>query len=301
MAQIISIGTTQHVDWLKGRLGRGLKLFEKNGRKIRLQEKSAGEFTFISCCLDGRPGYRRADEQTGKMVKKYVADIISDLILSYWEAALLENIIGENYDYYGAEEKRIIFHYALLHVNRKASEPRRSAFWSNRKRKILKKVSDYLKLNNQIVIDGFIRFRLKEYIEELREATAKAVDDFMLEKEYKEFIRLLQYFVAIQDPGADVVHVLISAGGAFKLFDEKLRPIRNDYLGGCWVDIIENEVNFEDLLVSALITIAPGQIVFHFRADEKYQATVETIKNVFTGRVSECPGCRLCLATRAET
>lgn len=232
MAQVISIGTTRHIDWLKFRLGRGLKLLEKNGIKINLQERSAGEFTFISCSWKGRPGYNREDEHTWIMIKKYVADVIADLILSCWEALLLRNIICEDYYFYNDEEKKAIYDYALLHINKKVNEPCDAACWLNRKSKILKKVSDYLKINNHIVIDGFIRFRLKEYIDELRHVTDQAVDEFVLEREYKEFIQLLQYFVAIQDPGADLVHVLLNVGGAFNLLDEELQPIRNDYLGG---------------------------------------------------------------------
>jgi len=295
VAQIISIGSAKHIDLLKAKLGRGLKLFEKNGLKINLEEKSAGKYTFLSCCLADFPEYGRVEDDSQIIIKKYVADIISDVILSYWEALILKNIICENYYYYGDEEKKIIYNYALLHINRKASEPRKSIHWLNRKSKILKKVLDYLKINDNIIIEGFIRFRLKEYINELREATDKAVDDFVLEREYKEFIQLLKYFVEIQEPRADIVHVLINAGGLFKLFDDKMQPIRSDYLGGFLIDMMDNEINYEDLLVSALVTIAPKKIIFHFKMDERYSATIETIKNVFAGRVNECLGCERCI------
>lgn len=294
MAQIISIGSTQHIDLLKAKLGRGLKLFEKDGLKIKLEERSDGKFTFFSCYLAGCPEYNQTEDDPQVIIKKYMADIISDIILSHWEAFLLKNIIYENYYYYGDEEKKIIYNYALQHINRKAKEPRKSVYWLNRKSRILKKVLDYLKLNNSIVIDGFIRFRLKEYINELKDATDKAVDDFLLEREYKEFIQLLKYFVEIQEPRANMVHILINNGGAFKLYDDKMQPVRCDYLGGFLVDMMDSEINYEDMLVSALVTIAPQKIVFHHKKDERYSATIETIKKVFAGRVSKCPGCELC-------
>ncbi|MDF9408587.1 MAG: YtxC-like family protein [Pelotomaculum sp. PtaB.Bin013] len=294
MAQIISIGSTQHIDLLKDKLGRGLMIFERNGFKINLEERSDGKFTFFSCCLDGFPEYCQLEDDPQIIIKKYVADLISDIILSHWEVFLLKNIICENYYYYGDEEKKIIYNYALQHINRKSNEPRKSVYWFNRKRRILNKILDYLKLNNSIIIDGFIRFRLKEYINELKDATDKAVDDFLLEREYREFIELLKYFVEIQEPRAYMVHVLINNVGAFKLYDDKTQPVRSDYLGGFLVDMMDSEINYEDMLVSALVTIAPQKIIFHHKKNDRYSATIETIKKVFDGRVSECPGCELC-------
>jgi len=279
---------------LKAKLGRGLKLFERNGLKINLEERSDGEFTFFSCCLTGFPDYHQLKDDPQIIIKTYVADIISEIILSHWEAFLLKNIICENYYYYGDEEKRTIYTYALQHINKKANEPRKSVYRLNRKSRILRKVLDYLKLNNSIVIDGFIRFRLKEYINELKDATDKAVDDFLLEREYNEFIQLLRYFVEIQEPRASMIHVLIDNDGAFKLYDDKMQPVRRDYMGGFLVDMMDNEINYEDILVSALVTVAPQRITFHCRYNKRYSATIETIKKVFAGRVSECSGCELC-------
>jgi len=297
VAQIISIGSTQHIDLLKAKLGRGLRLLERNGLILNLEEKSAGNITFLSCYSAGFQGYDQVEDNIRIKIKRYVADIIADIILSYWEAFLLKNIICENYYYYGDEEKKIIYDHALLHINRKANEPRKSVYWLNRKSKIYKKVLDYLKINNNIVIDGFIRFRLKEYINELRDATDKAVDNFVLEREYKEFIQLLKYFVKIQEPQADIVNVMVSGSRAFKLFDGEMQPIRNDILGSFLIDMndmMDSEINYEDMLVSALVAIAPNKIIFHFKIDESYSATIETIKNVFEGKVSECLGCKLC-------
>ncbi|RYD06895.1 hypothetical protein N752_01845 [Desulforamulus aquiferis] len=57
---------------------------------------------------------------------------------------------------------------------------------------------------------------------------------------------------------------------------------------------MDNEINYEDLLISALITIAPNKIVFHTNLQDQPETTMETIKSVFAGRVSECSGCTLC-------
>jgi hypothetical protein len=46
-----------------------------------------------------------------------------------------------------------------------------------------------------------------------------------MEREYKEFIRLLRYFVDIQDPKFDTIHVIVGFDGKYALFDENRREI----------------------------------------------------------------------------
>ena len=60
--------------------------------------------------------------------------------------------------------------------------------------------------------------------------------------------------------------------------------------------IRSDEINYEDLLISALITIAPKTVMLHFAsAAGKANTVVETIKSVFAGRVTVCRGCKLCM------
>jgi len=294
VSQIISIGTTQHIELLKAKLGRGLEFFERDGLKLNMEESGAGEYTFLSCYLANFRDRGYAEKDNEVILKNYIADAVSDIILSHWEALLLNDIIRQNYYFFGDDEKKVIYEYAVMHINKKAEGPCKSVYLVSRKNKIFQKIMDYLSFNNHIIIDGFIRFRLKEYLGELKDAADKAVDDFLMEREYKEFIQLLKYFVEIQEPRIDIVHVLINAGSSFKLFDDKMRPIKSDYLGGFFIDLMDSEINYEDLLISALVTIAPKRITFHFKKHQCLPVTLEAIKNIFAGKINECAGCELC-------
>lgn len=298
MAQTISIGATQYIDLLKAKLGREIKLFNKDGLKVDLEESPAGKFTFLAFRVSNCGSREINPEEVQAIFKHYLADIISDIILNHWEDILLKDIIKENYYYFGDEEKNLIFNYALQHINREGQDSGNSIYWSGRKSRILHKLLDFLHNNNRIIIEGFIKFRLKEYIGELKEAAEKAVDDFLMEREYREFVQLLNYFVEIQEPKIDGVHVLIQGNGIFKLFDSRMQPIKSDYLEGFIINLVENEINYEDLLISALITLAPKEITLHYKNSGSTAATLDTIKNVFTGRVRECTGCSLCGSTR---
>ena len=298
VAQTISIGSTQHMDLFKAKLGRQLKLCEEDGLKIYLEESPAGKFTFLSCRIADCDKGRRVREDVQSLFKYYLADVISDIILNHWEDPLIKEIIRENYYYFGEEERNIIFQYALRHINREGKNFQDTVYWLGRKNRIIQKVMDYLDVNNRINIDGFIRFRLKDYIGELRDAADRAVDEFLMEREYREFIQLLKYFVEVQEPRMDVVHVLI-AGSLFKLFDGRMQPVKSEYLEGFIVNMVGSEINYEDLLISALITIAPKQVTLHYKNREGHSVTLDTIKNVFEGRVNECRGCSLCQEPRS--
>lgn len=292
MNQCLSIGATQHIDLLKDRLGRELHANEGDQIRIKLTENPAGNITFLSCNFDGTLcGGRQLDDEL--LFRHFVADVISDLILNHWERAILIDIIRENYYYFNDDEKKIILQYSLDYANGEKVSPGRMDRL-DRKNFIIKRLVELLEQSNSIVIDGFIRFRLKEYINDIKEAVDQAVDDFLMEREYREFIQLLKYFVEIQEPKVDIVNVLINSRGSYKLYDDEHKPISNEFLEGFILDVMDHEINYEDLLISALITIAPNKIVFHCSPQYKSSSTIDTIRNVFENKVALCSGCKLC-------
>ncbi|MBM6821042.1 putative sporulation protein YtxC, partial [Clostridium saudiense] len=63
---------------------------------------------------------------------------------------------------------------------------------------IIEKIKTCLEENEEINIKGFITFRMKELREDIEDIVDKVVEEYMVEKEYKEFVKLLKYFVDIQ-------------------------------------------------------------------------------------------------------
>ncbi len=110
-----------------------------------------------------------------------------------------------------------------------------------------------------MILEGFVNFRLKEYIKDLEEIVDKAVDDFLMEREYREFIRLLRYFVDIQEPKFNTIHVIAGYDDKYILLNEEKREITNECIQEFMNDISNEEINYDDLLVSSLITMAPGK------------------------------------------
>ncbi|TCO73669.1 putative sporulation protein YtxC [Marinisporobacter balticus] len=229
----------------------------------------------------------------------YMANVFSDIIMYDMEEKIAYKILSTDYYYFGLQERKsILSHFKKIQKNEGCQYEEDATCVARRKQKILGQIIDYLEDDNRIHLEGFVRFRLKNYIEELENNIERAIEDFLMEKEYNEFIRLLRYFVDIQDAKIDTVNVLMSQDGKYHLYDDRNSMINNEYIEDLASEMVEKDISYEDLLISALITLAPKKIIMHFSTKIKKKEIIETIKNVFSERVCICSGCDLCLSIK---
>ncbi|NLW24933.1 MAG: putative sporulation protein YtxC [Clostridia bacterium] len=289
MLQAITIGTSQNPDALISRVDNELMTLRSRGIQFKYNVNHKGEFTFLGCDLYAR-------NLTPREFKYLLANIIADIIIEDWAQILVKKIIRDHYYYFNEEEKKSIKEKALELLKKEENKYYRL----HRKEKVVERVLEYLERHDELVIEGFINFRLKDYISELEEIVDAAADDFLLEKEYLEFIRLLRYFVDIQEPKVNEVNILLEKNSMFKLLDSEGKEIENEYLEGFCVELMSNSVNYEDLLISALITLAPKQLVIHLKNEEEFKETIKTIQNVFGNKVNYCRGCTMCIPKKMQ-
>lgn len=291
--QLLTIGLSGPVDEVRVRLQQDFATLSLEGFQVAVNEEIKGHLTFFGCHVtEGELSFRNY-ERIKAMIKNYIAKMIADVIVYKWEQDIVRKIINNTY-YYFTEDERNIVHDNAFRILNAEELPMGTGYPSGRRNHILIKVCDYLEEHQEIVLDGFINFRLKEYRMELMDAVDKAVDDFMMEREYKEFIRLLRYFVDVQEPRVEEVHVIVQANGLFRILDSCGKTINNQYLEGFVVENAEIELNYDDLLISALITIAPQSVTLHGPNVKQSSEVIDTIHSVFDGRVCICEGCELC-------
>jgi putative sporulation protein YtxC len=132
------------------------------------------------------------------------------------------------------------------------------------------------------------------YINELNETIERALEIFIAEKEYNEFIKLLRYFVEIQECKIDTIHLCQGKDGRYMLYDENKKRITTEYFDELRSEIIDETINYDDLLISTLITISPRKITIHNIESFKNRELLQTIMNVFIERVIICSNCDLC-------
>jgi len=303
LAEEIRIGASENVDRVRDRLRFEMGFLAQQGLKVVVTEDRRGNTTFFVCRLEGDSSNEdagnnaRADRR--ELLRHHLANALSDLIVNDWERNLLNRMIKSSCEGLSAGEQSAIFSAASRSLDCRTDGRPDLLRRVNRKGRVLRTIMEYLSAQEEVNIDGFITFRLQDYREQLSDAVGRAVDDFLMEKEYLEFVSLLKYFVEAQESKLKLVHVVILPKRGFRLVDDKGVAINNESLAESFPGL-EMEINPEDLLVSALITIAPERVVLHCPPALDRMEYLETIKSVFEGRITVCRGCNLCRAQRKE-
>jgi len=280
----ITLVTARPIDYLQAEFNH------RYGYSVGLHLWQVEDFNFCRCFLEIGPG--RPSKMDIKRFQEQVAEVVAAFIVERWEQALLESMLLSQYE--GLDDGAVT---EICQRARDILDQGENSCLSHQGRgePITARILEYLQENAWLNIDGFVRFRLQDYLLELDQALEEAVDEFLMEKEYDEFIHLLRYFVEAQQPRVDKVHVILSPGGGFQLYDGENRSLSGDYLEGFIVDMADSDLNYEDLLISALITISPRQVILHAVDKGRHHNTISTIKSVFGERLIYCSGCSRCL------
>lgn len=202
---------------------------------------------------------------------------ITGEIMNNYEKPLLKKITENEFPYAPQGEKAEIFNLALKHASAESSDAMDTIHYERRKALIKEQTLDYLKENSYIIINGFVNFRLEEYKNELRNLCHDAAEELYAMREYDEFMNMLRFFVSVQAPKEQVVH-LIKTKGILRIHNKRHKDITDIY---CEDSIFSDEgFTQEDIILSALITIAPRKIIVHDKCEN--ERIYDTIANVFT-------------------
>jgi putative sporulation protein YtxC len=296
--QCLCIGVNDCAESVKRYITNELKKLNKLNNNCSVKD---------SVDLDGSTSVICTINQDEKNTPEYdqlilsISNGLADYIIEEYEEKLILRIINSNYCYFNSIEKKEILRLALFIIRNSDKNFLNSIFQIRRRNIIIRKLVDYFESSDKVILDGFVNFRLKDYMKDLEEVVDEAVDDFLTEREYKEFICLLRYFVDIQEPKFNVIHVLVSYDNKYILLDENKKEITNECIQEFMNDIPEGEINYDDLLVSSLITMAPKKVIVHSASSFRNKELLETIKNVFWGKAIICPECELCLVKVARS
>ncbi|NSW89758.1 MAG: putative sporulation protein YtxC [Firmicutes bacterium] len=237
---------------------------------------------------------KKLSRQAYRALMLNVSNALADYIMRSYEEKITKRIVNSNYFYFSQSERKDILKAAFKVIRNEDKSFLNTLLQIRRRNIIVKKLMDYFDSSNSIILDGFVNFRLKDYIKDLEEIVEKAVDNFLMEKEYKEFIKLLKYFVDIQEPKFYNVHIVVDENSQYTLLDEKKQEITNECIKEYMNEISGGEINHDDLLVSSLITLAPKKVTIHNIENFKNKELLETIKSIFHGNITICKGCGLC-------
>ncbi|ABZ84344.1 hypothetical protein HM1_1779 [Heliomicrobium modesticaldum Ice1] len=294
MSAILSIGASRNLDGLNHRFMQEIRALAGEGWRLSMRQERSNGVHQLTLFLEDHPEGESLDEMT-LILRQFGARVLMDWILEVWEGELIQKRLRAEYPHFHDRERRQIGDKAAHILKRKEEVSKEYIMYRiSHDQRILERLVEVLVDYGRIHVDGFLRFRFQDYLQAVDDAVDSAVDEYTMEKEYNEFIHLLRYFLDIQESRLEVVHVYLCPGG-FRLLDEGGNPVNNEVVDGISRDYLEHdEISFEDLLISALVTVAPVQVVLHSREEKPVSETLNTIRAVFGDRLHRCPGCERC-------
>ena len=267
------------------------EVLKKKDIVIGIVESQDGVTHIVKLICDDK-GY---NEMTCNKINLYVSNVLYNIVIQKYREKELFQFLTDNY-FFLKHNEILEVEEEIMKVLLDKDIPKDELFiyCSNKINNILLKIQSCIEENREININGFITFRMRELREDIEEIIDKVVEKYMVEKEYKEFIRLLKYFVDIQESKIEEINLVIKKNGSYSIYD----GYGTDIFESLWEELSDCKLgidaNMEDILISGLITNAPKKIMIHKKENCKNKEFIDTIISVFGERVVFCVGCELC-------
>ena len=226
---------------------------------------------------------------TGSNEEKFVyelSNILMNCIMKFYEKNIIKRVVNCDFFYFEPKEKNTIYYncYELLEENN-------SDEFRIRKEKIFECLVDYISEHKFFILDGFVNFRLFEYNSLIKECVDTAVNKYIIDKEYKEFIELLRSYIASQKNKTDIIHVIYSNNDPILMDEDKnILIYENQFEYPKYLSDIS--FSSKDYCLNALLNLLPKKIVVHLLVEE--DEFIETLKLIFEKRLLVCKECSIC-------
>ncbi len=217
---------------------------------------------------------------------EFLSNIIEEAIITFYQEKIMKQLINYNYFYFDEYEKNKILEncMGLLDTEEYIEKIEEEQY-------IKEEVKKYLEENKSIILDGFVYFRLKEYFKVLDYIVDSAVNQFVIEREYTEFIDLLKIYVNSKLPSQKTIHLIYVNGESILLDEQKnIVSVSENIYNAQYLSDITFSSN--DFALNTLLNLLPNKIEIHLISEE--DEFINTIKLIFEDRVSICTDCNIC-------
>ena len=216
-----------------------------------------------------------------------VSNILTKSIISFYEKNLLYHFVNLNYFYFNSLERNKIIYNTLEILN--------DNNYYNKKYDLINNVLlEYLNNNHSLYLDGFINFRLQNYLEYLNEKIDFAVNKFLIDKEYLEFVNILKLYISSESVHSTInhLHLIYKNKESIIINDDKEIISCNDNISKAkYVSDISFSSN--DLALNTLLNLLPKKITIHL-AEAYVDEFINTLQLIFQDRIVICNECDIC-------
>lgn len=219
-----------------------------------------------------------------------LSNIITNCIINFYEEKIINHILNYNYFYFDFYEKCQITKECVQLLDIKETSD-----FTYRKECILNNVFEYIMEHKSMILSGFVNFRLQNYMKSIDSAVDIAVNKFILEKEYKEFIELLKLYIKSKEPNISSIHLIYMNEDSILLDENKnILAISQDVFNAKYLSDISFSSN--DYILNTLLDLIPKEINIHLiQEDDEF---IKTLKLIFENRIHICNDCDICKTYR---
>lgn len=223
---------------------------------------------------------------TNKFIQN-ISNILSLLVIDELEETFLKNSIFQNYFYFDSIEKNKILNYCFDICSDNFTN-----YFDKKFSYITKQFYKYLQKHKSIVLTGFIYFRLKKYFDILDSIVEEAVNSFIIEKEYLEFVSLLKLYISSQSSLTGILHLIYFKDNPILLDkDMNIIPIKDYFFDAKYLSDISFSNN--DYVLNTLLSLLPKKMYIHL-VENEIDEFLNTLILIFDKKIELCTDCDIC-------
>lgn len=262
-----------------------------NGLGEFLARSVPGEWTESRTGTHVEYALTEGSADTGESRAWPIARALAQFLLIYHERGWVEELVLRRYQVGDPGEKRRIVDHVLRLVHTAPETDKQRLDYATAA------IFQFLVGSPIAVLEGVRLFLLGDIRSEIDAAVDEAVDVHLLEQEYQQFVALLKRLVSVNISRCDWVHVFFGDSACYfedsageRLADDLVKEMSEG------IDFLEG---VDDLVISALVSLAPTHITVH--QGHLSREGRDTLADVFDERVMFCGGCGRCYASQVDT
>jgi len=161
---------------------------------------------------------------------------------------------------------------------------------------IKNKFKEIIETSKTINLNGFIKFRLKFVALYASQIVEKCIDNYLMKKEYLDFISVIRYISDVEEKDHDVVNIMYN-NHKLQIYDSHMKKL--NYIGTTEIsqELDGKILEYDELIINILLNISPKKIILHTnveKGDVEAENTIEIVKRIFESKVEICKGCKFC-------
>lgn len=223
-------------------------------------------------------------------IERIICDVLTKCIIFFYERKITKHIIYYNYFYFNDIEKQQILDNCMDSFNTDIT------LYQEKYDSLYDALFCYIQEHHSLVLSGFINFRIKDYREILDYNTDICVSNFLIEREYYEFINILHLYVNSKESEFDSVHLIYVNKESILIDDDKNIISTDDHIFNAKY-LSDISFSSNDYCLNTLLNMLPKRLTIHL-VDNYEDEFISTLKLIFENRVSVCNDCDICRVYR---